>query len=421
VNCASGVCTVSASACIGPRHGWKSSRGVSSNVHTSRGRVGAVATIASIAGVPVTSVAEAGISVAWVAAISQNVGISLSLPLGDMDNPSRVGNVSSSTGISSSDSRDGSRGSSQGGERGGGGNIGVAGSNRGDSSDVSNSRGSVAKTGIAVAQTSVPKTTVSETGVAKTIGTVESISLSLSLPLGDMDDTSRVGNVTSSTGVSSSDSRDGSRGKASNVHGSRGGHTGVASSIGGNSSDGSNSSSNRGHSGNSRGSVAKTSVSESSVSQTGVSKTGVAKTVGTVVSIRLSLSLPLGDMDDSGRVGDVTSSGSVASSDSGDGGSGEAGNRDGGGGGDGGVAGGNDGGGVSVAVGSKAVCSVGSKATVVASKSIASISSVQEVGVGLSLRGSHSGHSHAGDSKELVHLDVVLAIARNTTHWSSEL
>merc|ERR1712172_378684 len=169
----------------------------------------------SIACVPVPGVAEAGISVAWVAAISQNVGISLSIPLGDMDNPSRVGDVTSSTGISSSDSRDGSRGSSQGGERGGGGNIGVAGSNRGDSSDVSNSRGSVAKTGIAVAQTSVPKTTVSET-----IGTVESISLSLSLPLGDMDDTSRVGNVTSSTGVSSSDSRDGSRGKASNVHGS---------------------------------------------------------------------------------------------------------------------------------------------------------------------------------------------------------
>merc|ERR1739838_185745 len=59
------------------------------------------------------------------------------------------------------------------------------------------------------------------------------ISLSLSLPLGDMDDSGRVGDVTSSTGVSSSDSRDGSRGKASNVHGSRGGHTGVAGSIGG--------------------------------------------------------------------------------------------------------------------------------------------------------------------------------------------
>merc|ERR1719234_176711 len=69
------------------------------------------------------------------------------------------------------------------------------------------------------------------TGVAKTIGTV--VSISLSLPLGDMDDSSRVGNVTSSTGVGSSDSRDGSRGKASNVHGSRGRDASVASSIGG--------------------------------------------------------------------------------------------------------------------------------------------------------------------------------------------
>jgi len=228
VDCASGVCTVSASARIGPRHGWKSSRGVSSNVHTSRGRVGAVPTIAGIASVPVPGIAETGISIAWVAAISQNVGISLSLSLGDMDDSSRVGNVTSSTGISSSDSRDGSRGSSQGGERGGGGNVGVAGGNWGDSS---NGRGSVAKTGIAVAQTGVSESSVSQTGVAKTISTVEGISLSL--PLGDMDNSSRVGDVTSSTSVGSSDSRDGSRGKASNVHGSRGGHTGVASSVGG--------------------------------------------------------------------------------------------------------------------------------------------------------------------------------------------
>merc|ERR1739838_602645 len=61
----------------------------------------------------------------------------------------------------------------------------------------------------------------------------QNVGISLSLPLGDMDDSSRVGDVTSGTGVGSSDSRDGSRGKASNVHGSRGGHTGVASSVGG--------------------------------------------------------------------------------------------------------------------------------------------------------------------------------------------
>ena len=48
-----------------------------------------------------------------------------------MDDSSRVGNVTSSTGISSSDSRDGSRGSSKGGERGRGRDTGIAGSSVG--------------------------------------------------------------------------------------------------------------------------------------------------------------------------------------------------------------------------------------------------------------------------------------------------
>jgi len=317
VDCAGGVCTVSAGARIGPGNGWKSSRGVSSDAHTSRGRVRAVATIA---GVPVPGVAEAGISVAWVAAISQNVGISLSFPLGDMDDSSRVGNVTSSTGVSSSDSRDGSRGSSKGGERGRGGNVGVAGSNWSNGCDRGNSsgngghsgdgRGSVAKTGIAVSQTSV-----SQTSVAKTIGTVEGISLSL--PLGDMDDTSRVGDITSGTSVSSSNSRDGSRGKSSNVHTSRGGDTGVASSNRGHSSDGSDRS-------NCRGSIA--SISETSVAKTSVAETSVSKTVGTIESIGISLSLPLGDMNNTSRVGDIASGTSVSSSDSRDGSRGKSSN-----------------------------------------------------------------------------------------------
>ena len=148
VDCAGGVCTVSAGARIGPGNGWKSSRGVSSNVHTSRGRVRAVATIA---GVPVPGVAEAGISVAWVAAISQNVGISLSFPLGDMDNSSRVGDVTPSTSINSSDSRDGSRGSSKGGERGRGRDTGIAGSSVGKRVAVTSIAGiaGVAKTVVA--------------------------------------------------------------------------------------------------------------------------------------------------------------------------------------------------------------------------------------------------------------------------------
>merc|ERR1719220_2155013 len=122
-------------------------------------------------------------------------------------------------------------------------------------------------------------------------------------------------------------------------------------------------------------------------SKSGVSKTvvsGVAESVVSVgvvgVGLSISLSLPLGNMDDSSRVGNVTSSSGVTSSDGRDSGSGKAGDADGGGGGDAGVAGSNGGdSGVGVA---------------------------KAVGVGLGLRGSHSGHGHAGDSKELVHLDV---------------
>ena len=76
-------------------------------------------------------------------------------------------------------------------------------------------------------------------------------------------------------------------------------------------------------------------------------------------------------MDDSSRVGDVTSSCSITSSDGRDGGSGKASNADGGGGGDAGVAGSSVGKGVAIA----SVASVASVAeTVVA----------EEVGVGFS-------------------------------------
>merc|ERR1719220_2376437 len=152
-------------------------------------------------------------------------------------------------------------------------------------------------------------------------------------------------------------------------------------------------------------------------SKSGVSKTvvsGVAESVVSVgvvgVGLSISLSLPLGNMDDSGRVGNVTSGSGVTSSNGRDSGSGKAGDADGGGGGDAGVAGSNGGdSGVGVA---KAV----GVATVVAAKSVASIASVQEVGVGLSLRGSHSGHGHAGDSKELVHLDVFVIRCMSTSY-----
>jgi len=255
VDCAGGVSTVPPGSSIGSSNRWKSCRGVSSDAHTSGGRVGAIASIA-------VAIAKTGVSVAWVAAISQNVGISLSFPLGDMDDTSRVGNVTSSTGVSSSDSRDGSRGSSEGGERGRGGDVGVAGSKGSNSckgGDSSSNRSSIAKTGIAVA-----KTSVSQTSVAKTIGTVEGIGLSL--PLGNMDDSGRVGNIATGSSISSSNGRDGSGGKAGNVHGGGRGDTGVAGSIRG-----------------SKTSIAKTIASITSVTQASIAGT-VAKEVGVGLS-----------------------------------------------------------------------------------------------------------------------------------------
>ena len=235
-----------------------------------------------------------------------------------------------------------------------------------------------------------------------------------------MDDSSGVGAVTSSSGVSSTDSGDGSGGEAGNVHGVGGGDIGVASGDGvvdegssnGDGGDSLDLSNGGGGSNDGRGSnsVGVVSVAEAVVvAEAGVrvaSISGVAQTVSTVsgvaesvvsvsvvgVSLGISLSLPLGDMDDSGRVGNITSSSGVTSSDGRDSSSGKAGDADGGGGGDAGVAGSNGGdSGVGVA---KAV----GVAAVVAGKTVASVASVQEVGVGLSLRGSHSGRSHAEDS-----------------------
>merc|ERR1712082_531831 len=90
------------------------------------------------------------------------------------------------------------------------------------------------------------------------------------LVLCDMDGSSRVSNITSSSSISTSDSRDGSRGQTSNVQRARGRDVRVSSS----------------------NMVSKTSVSESSISET---------VSGSVVSISISLSLPLGDMDGSSR------------------------------------------------------------------------------------------------------------------------
>jgi len=169
-----------------------------------------------------------------------------------MDDSSRVGDITSGTSVSSSNSGNSSRGKASNVHGSRGGDTGIAGSNR---SDSSNCRGCVAKSSIA------------ETSIAKTVGTIESIGISLSLPLGDMDDSSRVGDITSGTSISSSDSREGSRGKSSNVYGSRGGDTGIASSI--------------------WGSIP--CVAESSIASiTSVAKPGIASAVAKEVRVSLS-------------------------------------------------------------------------------------------------------------------------------------
>merc|ERR1711955_149681 len=86
----------------------------------------------------------------------------------------------------------------------------------------------VSKTG--VSETGVSQTGVSKTGVSKTVSS-SVVGISLSLPLGNMDGSSRVSNITSSSSVKSSDSRDSSRGQASDVHRGRGRDTGISSSM----------------------------------------------------------------------------------------------------------------------------------------------------------------------------------------------
>merc|ERR1712240_216717 len=63
------------------------------------------------------------------------VGVSLSLPLGNMDGSSGVGDVTSSTSVGTSDSGDGGGSNANGGERGRGGDLGVAGDDGSDGVD----------------------------------------------------------------------------------------------------------------------------------------------------------------------------------------------------------------------------------------------------------------------------------------------
>merc|ERR1719481_1655435 len=84
----------------------------------------------------------------------------------------------------------------------------------------------IAKTiSMTIAKRRVSKMTISMTKrintVSKTVSSirmVESISISFSLTLGNMDNTSRVGNISASTGIGTMDSRDGSRGSTMDTY-----------------------------------------------------------------------------------------------------------------------------------------------------------------------------------------------------------
>merc|ERR1719147_593493 len=185
--------------------------------------------------------------------------------------------------------------------------------------------------------------------------------------LGTVHDSSTVGTVPASSSISSSNSRGSSRGKASNVDSSRGSQVSIATIA-----------------------IAKTigvSPIGSSIAQTigtSIAETSIA--IGSVVGISLSLSLSLGDMDNSGRVGDIPPSSSIASSKGGESSRGET-----------------------IGVGS-----VGTSVGVagIASKAIA-VGSVVGVSIGLS----HGASGQTHNSQELVHVECFV-ILETTTHWN---
>merc|ERR1712198_515210 len=149
---------------LGPIHGQNVASMVASRSKTSKQNL-----TVEVA----TAVSEAVSSVV--------VGVSLSLPLGNMDSSGGVGDVASGTSVGSSDSGDGGRGNADGGEGGRGGDLGVAGDHRGDSVDgVGDNRG----VGVAHDRGNSVMSRVDTVVATKAVSvSVVGISLGLSLPL----------------------------------------------------------------------------------------------------------------------------------------------------------------------------------------------------------------------------------------------
>merc|ERR1711994_506651 len=111
---------------LGPIHGQNVGSMVASRSKTSKQNLTPV--VATAVSEAVSSVAEPAVSETVSSVV---VGVSLSLPLGNMDGSGGVGDVASGTSVGSSNSGDGGRGNADGGEGGRGGDLGVAGDHRG--------------------------------------------------------------------------------------------------------------------------------------------------------------------------------------------------------------------------------------------------------------------------------------------------
>merc|ERR1719219_2249289 len=190
---------------LGPIHGQNVGSMVASRSKTSK---------QNLTPVVATAVSEAVSSVSSVGPVPETVssvvvGVSLSLPLGNMDGSGGVGDVASGTSVGSSNSGDGGRGNADGGEGGRGGDLGVAGDHRGDSVDgvgdnrgmgVAHDRGNsvmsrvdtvvglslplaVSVDTVAVSETVCPVATVVATKAVSVSVVGISLGLSLSLPL----------------------------------------------------------------------------------------------------------------------------------------------------------------------------------------------------------------------------------------------
>merc|ERR1712106_851965 len=117
------------------------------------------------------------------------------MELCNMDNTSRVGNVSSSTSITAMKGRDCSRSSTM------------------DSYSVGNIGNTIPNSMVDGGSITKMSNTITKTSIAKmaTISIGTELSISFGLTLGNMDNTSRVGNISSSSSISTMNSRDGSR------------------------------------------------------------------------------------------------------------------------------------------------------------------------------------------------------------------